>query len=667
VAKQTNINLFVVLALIGLGIFLFINQDIDFGDIQSVLPGLDNRIVYFDVFEDFTQFVFVLQTGTTNTYINNKMRCNVNPGNAGFIPIENDVLFLGGNTQNDINCQPLKDFSRLETFIRYKTEGAGTSRFTVDNVDLSTTNNIFRNVEIIPDNLNKGVYDIFVNGEFSQRIDIEEKKLIISFFVSRATLTVDYIKYVPPETFTIFNDEVWVKEVRGSDYAFDDLDWEMIGFHTLIRPATIRDLIAETEVPAPQIYINLINNIPVEVQPDTVHTFFYRTKWVEGLDSSCQGNLDQVNVKQDDGTWKCEGFVDESPIIQQCAVKEDCPILPECENQRDLIVCTEENLCDYTDFSPECKNQLATFQELVFEKTKFVTIPSGANQFFCFFDKTTSSCTVGEKTISATSPSYVCDLPDEGEVVSIGIQADSCWKSTLTFDGSNYVFFVGDEKSDIGFDIEARLDMSASLDSDRVLKDNWVVLGKFTLPDDFLDIKSKELGDNFILQDSDEKVTFTVTNNLFGIDGGYIIQTQNLALEGGAIIRNEVVDVFLNAGETDITYDFTTHQLGTIVDIIEVFAKVTTDKKYILKSSTSGLQEFLVVTKKVVTELPPEEELEKLNQVIVVSASTPTVDITPTAVEVTPTEPDGVSGILLLILGVVIAFGAFTFLKKQGK
>jgi len=121
-----------------------------------------------------------------------------------------------------------------------------------------------------------------------------------------------------------------VNSYNNEDYSIADLNWGMIGYHTQIRPATIRDLTAQTEVPTPQIYINLINGLPVTVQPNTVHTFFYKTKWVQGLDGSCQGDLDKVQIKVGD-KWVCESFVKETPIIQQCQVKSDCAILPECE------------------------------------------------------------------------------------------------------------------------------------------------------------------------------------------------------------------------------------------------------------------------------------------------------------------------------------------------
>ena len=431
------------------------------------------------------------------------------------------------------------------------------------------------------------------------------------------TTSIDYIKFVPKEAFTIKNDEVWVKQVLRANsvpvtYNYDNLEWEMMGFSSQVRPATIRDLTAQTEVPAPQIYINMINNLPVTIQPNTVHTFYYRTKWTQGLDSSCRGNLDQAEVKQSDGTWKCESFVKETPIVQQCQVKEDCPILPECEAQKDLIKCEprlvdskEKNLCIYDDFTPQCKNQLITYQEKIteIENTKYVSIPSGTNSFFCFFDKTKSSCKVGEKTISVSAPSYSCSYV-EGEALK-----GECWQTTLNFNDKSYIIKNNEVTNDIGFGIKAETGVSASLKSDNTLRDNWNIVTKFTLPDNFLDLKVKNAGNKFILQNSNEPITFTITNNLgFGIDGGYTIQTQNLALEGGVVLRDETKELFLKSGENDITYNFETKQLGTIVDLLGAFGKVISDREYIMKSSSGGNQKFLVLTKEVKTELPDDVE-----------------------------------------------------------
>ena len=114
-------------------------------------------------------------------------------------------------------------------------------------------------LEIKPDNLNKGVYDLFLNGDYHSRVTLSEDK-IIPTMQANGVFLLDYIKYLPMESFTIKNDEVWVKEVRGSSYSIKELNWEMIGFSSDVRPATIRNLNEQTEVPAPQIYVNLINN-----------------------------------------------------------------------------------------------------------------------------------------------------------------------------------------------------------------------------------------------------------------------------------------------------------------------------------------------------------------------------------------------------------------------
>jgi len=475
-------------------------------------------------------------------------------------------------------------------------------------------------------------------------------------------LKIDWIKYVPPETFSIKNDEVWVKEVKGSSYSFKNLDWEMLGFHSEVRPATIRNLNTQIEVPTPQIYINLINNLLVEVQPNTIHTFFYKTKWVQGLDSSCQGQLDKVEVKIGD-KWVCESFVKETPIIQQCQIKADCPILPNCESQKDLINC-DNNLCDFTAFSPACKNQLITYQERVteIENTKFVPIISGSNSFYCFFDDKQTGCNVGEKQIGITKPSYVCQLPsDSSTIVSTGIQPNNCWKATLSFLGNNYGFINNEINNNIGSNIKAEISMSASYDNElKRVRDNWGIAGKFTLPDNFLEIKPKSLGNKFVLQNSNEQVTFTITNNLgFGIDGGYSLLTTNTALEGGVVLRDETLPLLLKSGINDITYNFKTGQLGTIIDIIGVFGEIKTDREYVMKSSINDKEKFLVITKEVKTEIPAD--IEKVQ---------PKVEIIERIVEKPITQEKSLTKTILITIGisvvvVLITIGIIWLIRRK--
>src|SRR3990167_587228 len=631
----------------------------------TILPELDNRITYFDKNTDTTQVVRLPDSSEHRLYETDKFNVQIYVPSGAYgestFSISDESIVLN-NCAGQVQVHPKKDFSRLNTFIRAKTSSENVEGILyLSGYEISVSGSP-ATFEIKPNNLDIRFYDIFKNGEFIKRLDLGTKKLEIQFIARGGEtgrswsnckdLMIDYIKYIPPESFTIMNDEVWVKDVRKADsipvtYTFGDLEWEMIGYHSEIRPATIRDLTTQTEVSAPQIYINLINNKPTTIQPNTVHTFFYRTKWVDGLDGSCQGDLDKAQVKQPDGKWKCESYVKETPIIQQCQVKSDCPILPDCEAQKDLVSCNN-NLCDFTAFSPACRNQLITYQEKVteIENTKFVPIPSGTNSFFCFFDKTKASCKVGEKSISVTAPSYVCSLPSGSELPS---NADACWKTTLSFDGKTYDF-KSSEKNTLLHDLRAEVSIGASLRQGEV-RDNWGILGKFTLPDNFLDIKAKDAGDKFVLQNSNEPVTFIITNNLgFGIDGGYTLQTQNLALQGGAVLKNENKGVFLNKGDNEITYNFETKQLGTITDLISAYGKLMTDREYLMKSSSDGNQKFLVLTKEVKTDIPPDLEevqpivIEKLIIAPQPQISTPKPSTTPVGVYVV-----GAIGIIALL------------------
>lgn len=300
-------------------------------------------------------------------------------------------------------------------------------------------------------------------------------------------------------------------------------------------------------------------------------------------------------------------FVQETPISQQCEVTDDCPIVPKCESEKVLITCNSATkLCDYSSTSAQCRNQILTYQEISknVESTETTSSLSGINSFNCFFEGNKNNCQVGEKVISISSPSYICGMPsDSSTIVSTGRQSDECWKSTLSFDGKEFELRNNEEVNDIGFGIKAKISISASLDSERRLKDNWGILAKITLPDNFLEIVPKSSGNKFILKDSTEKVIFVIRNTLFGINGGYTILTQNMALEGGVVLRDDIKEVYLPKGDTEIIYNFRTDQLGNIKDTIGIFGKVTTDKDYFLKPVQNGIQKFLVISKEVRTEL----------------------------------------------------------------
>ena len=66
--------------------------------------------------------------------------------------------------------------------------------------------------------------------------------------------------------------------------------------------------------------------------------------------------------------------------------------------------------------------------------------------------------------------------------------------------------------------------------------------------------------------------------------------------------------MFLKQGDNEVTYDIKTSQIGSIVDIIGVFAVVNTDREYILKSSENGNEKFLVVGKEVALTIPDDTE-----------------------------------------------------------
>ena len=74
------------------------------------------------------------------------------------------------------------------------------------------------------------------------------------------------------------------------------------------------------------------------------------------------------------------------------------------------------------------------------------------------------------------------------------------------------------------------------------------------------------------------------------------------------MLRDETIPIFLSNGNNEITYNFKTSQLGTIVDIIGAFGSVNTDRNYIMKSGSDGKQKFLIITKEVKTEIPAEIE-----------------------------------------------------------
>jgi len=650
---KQGIKIVVILAIIILLVLGFLKYGLNLGKL-SILPELDNRINYYDNITDITQAIQV------SSFSSNGFNCRTDEI-AGVICFENDKFLMinkgaeinfyddylvlsscfGGNTI----IQSKKSFANLNGFIRTLNVQGG-QVVIVDGVGKefalpvvgAVDKFVPRNYEIKPNNLVSNAYDFFADGEFVGRTTFNDNQLYFRFissggYTSRSSsqcnqAVLDYIKFVPIEAFTIKNDEVWVtyriKNIGTTayDYTFEDIQKQqglsILGFHSLIEPATIRDLTAQTEVPEPRIYGNLISNQLVTIQPNTIHKIVYRTKYVNDMPPQCKGDSGQAVEKQPDGSWACGAFVKETPITQQCSpetVKQDCPILQECEAQRDLITCEartvnneEKNLCIYDKFSPACKNQLITYQDKLVEVPKevFIDIPSGGNSFTCFFDETKTSCQVGEKIISVSEPAYICNLPSDSSTIVSSGGLPSCWQQTLTFD--NALIFKNDEiKSNIGFGIKGQLKMSASLDSQRKLRKSWGTVGIFTMPDDFLETSIKSAGSRFVLQNSADKINLLVTNKLgFGIDGGYSLLTKNLALEGGKVLRDDAVNTFLKNGVNEISFDKATAELGTIVDDTSFFGKITTHKEYILKSGSNNKYKILSIPTDVVIQIPSE-------------------------------------------------------------
>lgn len=659
-SKKAWFFIITLLLLVSVGVFVAFNIDLVF---STIAPGLDNRITYLDTNNKGTEFVNLglvnpLQPSSGSKWENDKFICVARSRNNfgnNFIQANKCAAKGGGGW---VRCKTKKDFSGQEVYFKVKSEGALVE---LANCSISLHHGVY---ELIPDNLNIGAYNIYVNGEFLKRINIADNKLDLLFHTRETGCfalnyaNIDYIKYVPPETFSMKNDEVWIKEVRKSNYDINNINWEFLGFHSEIRPATIRNLVEETEKPTPQIYINLINGLDVNVKDNEVHTFFYKTKFVEGMmDNSCIANPDKALEQQPDGSWKCISYIQETPIVQQCQTKEDCPILPECEEQKDLIKCNNENhLCDYTLFTPECKNQLITYQEIIkeVENIKFVSVPTGINSFNCFFDRNNPTCKIGEKTISVTPPKYNCEFPtDSIEVVATGKQPDSCWTTILSFNNKQIGFYNNLEVI-LDYNIKTEVSFGASYTEDKKLRDNWGMVVKITLPDNFLELKTKALGNKFVLKDNNEKITFIINNKIFGIDGGYTIQTQNLGLQGGVIMRNEKIPLFLNSGENEIIYDFKTNQIGEIVDLIGAFGKVTTDRDYELRSNQDGKQKFLVISKIVQNEIVDTEDvqpkIEYIEKEVIKEVEKPIIKTVIKIQDKIPTYVWWVMGLLILII-----------------
>lgn len=351
--EQKNIG---IILIVGVILILLFGKGLWF----SVIPELDNRIVYWNKPSDATSFVVTQHLGeesggTLDIVENDKFYCT----RVNILPkMDEERLYLDAcYSIQRLDCRTKKNFKELTTFV--KLSGLNDARFSIGDASIprSTVWGVYENFEIRPNYLEENTYDLFSNGEFVKRLRLSSPDVYLGFSIgygsggySCNTIAIDYIKYVPVESFVIKSDEVWVQEVKGNlgssviSYTINDLNWEMIGFQSQVRPATIRDLTAQTEVPAPQIYVNLINGLPVNIQPNTIHTFFYRTKWVDGLDSSCKGDLNKVETKGSDGVWRCESF--DEPL--QCETNNDCsqPLKNICPNH--FMGCVN-NKCTYNE------------------------------------------------------------------------------------------------------------------------------------------------------------------------------------------------------------------------------------------------------------------------------------------------------------------------------
>ena len=260
--KKKNKKIFIIsiIVLFILGIFLM-NK---YFKSLSILPGLDNRITYYDNPTDVSQTVdayynpspeVLSYTGQPNKpytiYENDKFIMTIKTGWDGNVYYKDEIIvYCGQNGYTDLITK--KDFSRLKSYLRVLNDESGRLIIRVNlgesssvDIILPIGQGVYTNLEIIPDNLNVGVYNIFIDSEFYKRItNVNTLKFYFDAICGNyAGIRIDYIKYVPDEAFTIRNDEVWVQEVRGSgSYSIkgvgdknNDLRWEMIGFKTNFR------------------------------------------------------------------------------------------------------------------------------------------------------------------------------------------------------------------------------------------------------------------------------------------------------------------------------------------------------------------------------------------------------------------------------------------------
>src|SRR3989338_1452408 len=153
--KKTSRNIIIVSSIIAITLLLI--ATIFFFARQTIIPELDNRIIYVDKNHLGSQFAPIVSTQEED-YENDKFYCE---GRRHFDSLSVNANRCGGG--GGIKCVTKKDFSRLKTFIRMA--GAENGRMFFQNDEMSPLSNVMSNYEFIPDNLNKGVYDVFVNGE----------------------------------------------------------------------------------------------------------------------------------------------------------------------------------------------------------------------------------------------------------------------------------------------------------------------------------------------------------------------------------------------------------------------------------------------------------------------------------------------------------------------
>jgi len=643
---KININPLVVVAIIVIGVFFFLNQgNVPVPEAQATLPvgTLEDNLKqdYNTVWADVTDEQF---TSTGANEFNGRIL------NAfGNVRTSTNSISLSGTVVDDRETP--STVTTVQTFkgqeVVMIVQGSGDCNILPSQFDpvggLLDDNPIV--MRYVSNPFDTSRYNIHQDGvKVRSNVNIGDGfNLGVSCNKPGKGATIHYIGQRAEFRCDLSSDEVWITDDFASAFNVEDvIDRGFIpSKYCQTRPFVLRDVSQGERLLEREFGIDLLNTGgTIPVQSGQVVTVNYAAFFVEGVLNPTGPNEANVCIERSFSgectNWGVQDFVTPTEvIITSCSSDSDCP-QPLRDACSAYFVGCESNICVYDDTlsnAPQCKNELVTIvKDIEKIKEREIIFVSGDNVFVFDVAYPFDSFDIGVKEFKAEID-FTCSIA-EGDIVSFPNPNVDCYKGKATYNGKIFNLLDGDN-----IQLEDNINVT-------FLAGGTVALGdKDGLSSQFVFVISNPMNITIedtseILFEADKKAVYTVTNNM--PSGTILLKQSQVAKQTNRILPERQVEILAISGKNNIPVTLNTSNLGIQEVIGQAFYKLVVNDKEILL---------------------PSDKI-KVNYDVVSEFSSLSTDIKIITVEkevfVQLPEREGVSPVLIVIFSLV---GLFVLLK----